>query len=259
VVKHFTDTFYSPEALKLSHYQQRKFIECTKEVFPEYFKNTEVLEVGSWDRNGSSRYLFENCKYTGADIAEGPGVDLVCAGQDVDFPDQSIDMTYSAECFEHNPQWKESFQNMWRMLKPGGLCVVTCATTGRLEHGTSRTTPQDSLTALENLPDYYMNLTHKDFEDAFKLEEMFQNFGFYYNAFSKDLYFTGIKVGECPITDLDQRFGKLKELAGNITTEKGASALKSLERKISWNIKRLIVPIIGEKRFQDYRVKSRLH
>ena len=47
-------------------------------MYPEFFQNKSVPEVGSWDTNGSIRRFFSNCEYIGVDIAEGPGVDVVC-------------------------------------------------------------------------------------------------------------------------------------------------------------------------------------
>jgi len=48
------------------------------------------------------------------------------------------------------------------MLKPCGLFCFTCASTGTAEHGTIRTTPNESYGSIGNLIymcDYYNNLT----------------------------------------------------------------------------------------------------
>ena len=55
----------------MAHIEQIIFCIKVKNMFPSYFKNIDVLDVGSLDLNGSNRYLFENCRYTGIDI--GPG------------------------------------------------------------------------------------------------------------------------------------------------------------------------------------------
>ena len=84
------------------------------------------------------------------------------------------------------------------MLKPDGLFCFTCASTGRGEHGTKRTSPQDSYGTIGNLADmsdYYKNLTEIDLNDVLSLNVMFSVWDTYYNNESKDLYFVGIKKG----------------------------------------------------------------
>ena len=158
-------------------------------MIPDFFTNVSVIEIGSLDINGSVRDFFSSTKYIGVDLEEGPGVDLVKEGQNVDFPDNSFDVAVSAECFEHNPYWLETFANMYRMSKK--FVIFTCASDGRPEHGTSRTTPQNSPFTLKW--DYYRNLNEKDFRDNFNFDEMFSEYKFDYNNQSKDLYFWGIK------------------------------------------------------------------
>jgi SAM-dependent methyltransferase len=143
----------------VSHSWQLDFVGAIKKSYPEFFTNAKVLEVGSLDINGSIRLFFENCDYLGVDLGEGRGVDMVAKGEELDFPDGAFDTTASCECFEHNEKWAKTFQNMVRMTRPGGLVFFTCATTGRPEHGTRRTTPQDA----PFCGDYYRNLVAEDF------------------------------------------------------------------------------------------------
>ena len=84
------------------------------------------------------------------------------------------------------------------MLKPNGMLCFTCASTGRAEHGTRRTTPQDSYGTIGNVEDmfdYYKNLTVQDINDVLNLDELFSEWDTYYNTKSFDLYFVGIKKG----------------------------------------------------------------
>ena len=106
--------------------------------YPAAFDGACVLEVGSLDINGSVRELFKNCRYVGVDLQLGPGVDLACQGQLVEFPTGHFDTVISAECMEHNPFWRETIANMLRMTRAGGLVLLSCATTGRLEHEIGR-------------------------------------------------------------------------------------------------------------------------
>jgi SAM-dependent methyltransferase len=236
----------------MAHYQQLKFVELAKQQFPEFFSGKRVIEIGSWDVNGSVRSYFENCEYVGVDIAEGNGVDLVCPGQDVNLPDQTFDVTVSCECFEHNPYWKETFINMCRMLKPASLCLVSCATTGRREHGTARTTPGDSLTVQFAKSDYYCNLTDSDFKRNLQLDEIFVKHEFFYNPYSKDLYFVGIKRGAGDIAiDFKPRFDLLRKQLQGITTERGVSKIKALRVRVKWFFKRRLIPLLGDQRYRN--------
>ena len=69
------------------------------------------------------------------------------------------------------------------------LVIMTCATTGRAEHGTTKTSPE----AAPFTNDYYQNLTAQDFRDNFDLINLFKDFGFEVDEESHDLYFWGIK------------------------------------------------------------------
>ncbi len=178
----------------MSHPEQLNFIRSVKNAFPTFFSQKKILEVGSLDINGSVRSFFTDCDYTGIDVGEGKGVDLVCEGQNYEAPDASFDMTISCECFEHNPEWVATFANMVRLTKPNGLVVMTCATTGRKEHGTTRTSPADSPLTIGKGWEYYKNLTVADFEKNFDFPSLFSSYGFSVNAKVKDLYFWGVRL-----------------------------------------------------------------
>ena len=177
----------------MAHRQQFDYIASLKKVYPTYFFKTNVLEVGSLDINGSVRTFFNLGTYLGIDVGPGNAVDLVCEGQNLDHPDNTYDTVISCECFEHNPYWVETFVNMHRMVKPNGLVVMTCATTGRPKHGTSRTTPNDSPLTTNIGWDYYKNLTEEDFRNKLDIDNMFGIYKFGVGSAHKDLYFYGFK------------------------------------------------------------------
>jgi hypothetical protein len=172
----------------MAHQQQFDFVKSVRDKFPESFNKAKVLEVGSLDINGSVRQFFTDCDYLGIDVGEGKGVDLVCQGQEMQAPKDSFDTVISCECFEHNPFWIATFENMHRMAKK--LVVMSCATTGRPEHGTARTSPADAPLVEW---DYYKNLTEADFREKFDLDRMFSEYEFSVNGQTKDLYFYGVK------------------------------------------------------------------
>ncbi len=169
----------------MAHLEQRIFFEEVKARYPDWFTGS-VLEIGSLNINGTVRDFFDATEYVGVDVAPGSGVDIVAEGQELDYPDASFDVVVSAECLEHNPYWYETFENMVRMAKRG--VVFTCASTGRAEHGTTATTPEDSPLTLDW--NYYRNLTEDDFA-AFNFS-IFDSYSFQYNPLSCDLYFVGV-------------------------------------------------------------------
>jgi len=173
------------------------FIAFVKSVLPEYFKNKRVLDVGSGDINGNNRIFFENCDYDGNDVIHANNVTVVSKTKDLPFEDSTFDTIISTECFEHDPEYYQSLKKIYKMLKPNGLLLFTCASTGRQEHGTRRTTPFDSYGTIGNLPDmidYYKNLTEKDIDEVLDLKNTFSAFDTYF--IPSDLYFVGIKNGD---------------------------------------------------------------
>lgn len=179
----------------MAHQQQIDFCLKVRTQFPEYFKNKICLDVGSLDINGSNRYLFENCSYTGIDVGEGKNVDIVCLGHEFSAPDESYDTIISTECFEHDMHYKKTIKNIYRMLKPNGLFLFSCATTGRAEHGTARCIPE-YCPLTHQYPDwanYYKNLTEEHINEIERVENIFKEFKFETNPYCCDLYFYGIK------------------------------------------------------------------
>lgn len=181
------------------HHQARDFTLFIKKILAEYFTNKRVLDVGSGDINGNNRFLFENCEYDGNDVIPARNVTIVSKTKDLPYADATFDTIISTECFEHDPEYTESFVKIYKMLKPDGLFCFTCASTGRGEHGTRRTTPHDSygtIGKLEDMSDYYKNLTPIELNAALPLNDLFSVWDTYYNGDSHDLYFVGIKKGD---------------------------------------------------------------
>ena len=196
----------------MAHKEQWVFCGKVKGLHPEYFKNKKVLDIGSFDVNGNEEFLFKNCDFTGLDIGEGKGVDVVCSAQEYDAPDETFDVIISCECWEHNPYYKESIQNAVRMLKPEGLFLFTCATTGRPVHGTTTQDAMDmvnmktlqgtDIVEWKTMPnvsrkhwnnDYYRNVTESDIRDVINIDNIFNKYEFEVEEDHCDLYFWGIK------------------------------------------------------------------
>ena len=200
------------------HIQARNFTLFVKSIFPEYFIKKKVFDVGSGDINGNNRFLFEDCEYDGNDVIQAPNVTIVSKTKDLHFKSETFDTIISTECFEHDSTYKESFLKIYDMLKEDGLFTFTCASTGRAEHGTRRTSPQDSYGSIGNISDmidYYKNLTEKDLNEVLNLNGLFSVWDTYYEEWSKDLYFVGIKKGKVKFDSL-KKYKKAKCTSGNI-------------------------------------------
>ncbi len=103
----------------MAHTAQIKFVEEVKKMFPQFFEHKRVLDVGSLDINGSNRIHFRKCDYTGIDLGNGRGVDVVCRAHE--WNADPYDVVISTECLEHDEWWEKSLPNMIRLLKPGGI------------------------------------------------------------------------------------------------------------------------------------------
>lgn len=186
----------------MAHLEQAYFCEQVRSKFPRYFYNTAVLDIGSLDINGGNRQLFSNCLYIGVDLSIGKNVDFASPGHEIGLPDSSFDVVISTEVFEHDMHYSKTLNNIVRMLKPGGLFLFTCATTGRPEHGTRATTQHDAPFLEEaGWGDYYKNLTEDDIRQVLSIETFFKDFAFEINEKTHDLYFWGIKQGEVHFRD----------------------------------------------------------
>ena len=176
------------------HREAKEFTEWVRRCFPEFFTAKVVLDVGAGDINGNNRFLFTNCTYHANDVCEAPNVTIVSRTKDLTL--SGLDVVISTECFEHDPEYARSWVKMYEMLKPGGLFCFTCASTGRPEHGTRRTSPRDSFGTRSkqvDMQDYYKNLTVQDLNSVLKLNEKFEAWDSYYERGHKDLFFIGIK------------------------------------------------------------------
>jgi hypothetical protein len=82
---------------------------------------------------------------------------------------------------------------MVNLTDEDGIVIFTCATKGRLEHGTYRTDPFSSPGTASKDNSYYRNLGIDDFANTPNFDKHFISHGFYVNHLTKDLYFYGLR------------------------------------------------------------------
>jgi SAM-dependent methyltransferase len=112
----------------------------TARYFGKLFLDTYVgesgdltyVEIGSGDINGSFRKLVASCRsYVGLDLAAGQGVDAVMgdAGA-LPIADNAVDVCVSSSSFEHTEFFWLLFNEIQRILKPGGLFYLNVPANG---------------------------------------------------------------------------------------------------------------------------------
>lgn len=181
----------------MAHKEQREFCLAVKAMFPDFFRDKTVLDMGSLDINGSNRYLFENCTYIGIDLSKGENVDVVAMAHE--FRGGPFDTIISTEMLEHDMHYPDTLRNACDLLKPGGLLLFTCATGSRPRHGTANDSPADSpFTSLmgSGWKDCYQNLSESDIRKALPVDFFFARYSFSVQSVHQDLQFWGLKRGQ---------------------------------------------------------------
>ena len=101
----------------------------------EHVCGKSVIEVGSFDFNGSLRPIVEafNPKlYIGVDIQRGAGVDEICNAEDLidRFGVNKFDLVICTELLEHVKNWKKVIHNLKQIITPGGRLLITTRSKG---------------------------------------------------------------------------------------------------------------------------------
>lgn len=87
-----------------------------------------VVEVGSRIVFGSPRETVQWLMpgiYVGVDLMDGKGVDVVLPAEQLSSRFDGVDVVIATELLEHIEFWKKAIAEMKKILKPGGLLLVT--------------------------------------------------------------------------------------------------------------------------------------
>jgi len=98
-----------------------------------------VFEFGSYQVDGQEGYanlrgMFVGKTYIGCDMRPGPGVDRVEDVTAISLPDRSAGTVLCIETFEHVFEVHRAFTEVFRLLQPGGVFVITTPLNFRI-HG----------------------------------------------------------------------------------------------------------------------------
>lgn len=116
------------------HAEAMEFLTETIEALGD-LASRRVLEIGSYDVNGSARVLFPvGIEYVGIDRIAGPGVDWQVDAWYFDGHGE-FDIAITTETLEHTANPQEIIDCAWQALRPGGLLIITAAGSGRKPHG----------------------------------------------------------------------------------------------------------------------------
>jgi SAM-dependent methyltransferase len=106
----------------------------------EEVKGKRIIEIGSYNVNGSLRPIIESwgpAEYLGVDIERGPGVDIICNAEELFriFDKNSFDILISTELLEHVRNWRKVISNIKNISKPSGTILITTRSEGFPYHG----------------------------------------------------------------------------------------------------------------------------
>lgn len=113
------------------HHQAYNYV---KGVMAQLEPPESVIEIGSYNVNGSIRDLFPEAEYTGIDVRTGRDVDVVADGATYKHP-ELVRAVVCCEVLEHAKNADAIIRNAYKLLKSPGVFILTAAGPTRNPHG----------------------------------------------------------------------------------------------------------------------------
>lgn len=189
----------------MSHPAQREFCLSVRDKFPRHFidikvrkgiyRCVRVADCGSLDINGNNRYLFMNPVYYGADIGLGKNVDFVSLIHELPIPNDLFDVVICTETLEHDMHYKKSIPHMVKLLRPGGLLIITCGSDKREIHGVKGNREADSpfTVKIPGWDEWFHGISDTELVEILEPDEHFEQWEVSLDRGELDLNFWGIK------------------------------------------------------------------
>jgi ubiquinone/menaquinone biosynthesis C-methylase UbiE/uncharacterized protein YbaR (Trm112 family) len=109
------------------------------EAGPSKVRNKVVLDIGCGAFLSSALFAYFGANYIGLDISHaaaalslssihklsGKGITIQADAEALPFRDDSIEFVYSDGVLHHTPHMMKAFQEVYRVLKPGGEAVIS--------------------------------------------------------------------------------------------------------------------------------------
>ncbi len=122
---------------KSSYLRMEYIVRQYEQIWIKEKQKVNVLDIGSYDVNGTYRTIFNApvYQYTGMDMSPGPNVDIVPGDiyQWNEIADETFDVVISGQVFEHIEYPWLTIKEIARVLKPSGFCIVIAPSSG-MEH-----------------------------------------------------------------------------------------------------------------------------
>jgi len=105
----------------------RHFVRLVAEFLPIHEPIVEfgALQVAGQQGFADLRPLFAGKQYLGTDVRAGPGVDRILDLHNIDLDAESVGTALALETLEHVEFPHRALQEIHRVLRPGGIAVIT--------------------------------------------------------------------------------------------------------------------------------------
>jgi SAM-dependent methyltransferase len=105
----------------------KDFVKICAETLPI---SQPIYEFGSFqvpEQEGFAnlRPFFQGKMYIGADMRNGPGVDVILNLHNIDLPNESVGTVIAMDTLEHAEFPRKALEEIHRILKPDGLVIIS--------------------------------------------------------------------------------------------------------------------------------------